>query len=150
VQPTPKIQPKKIVNVCSLASSMQSSPEQCVKRIEELKSPKNYNYTPGGSSKSFLALLQVAAQNLFEQGDSSFARSQNCQANSFTPVPADFPKIPECAIMSSAASIVPTPQMEKEVSEAFANAMSSILPQVQLEQPKVSTGLDLTGGIQVS
>jgi hypothetical protein len=139
VQPLKK---RKFKNVSSLASSLHSSPEQ-VKKSDEIKSPTKY--TPGGSSKSFVALLQVASETLLEQRKrSSLEDCRNRQANSFTPLRADFPEIPELFNMSSAslASNVPTAEMQLEVSEAFAKAMSSILPQVQLEQPKVSfTGL---------
>ena len=126
--PAPKL--RKFKNVSSLASSLHSSPEPAP--IKQIKSPTNF--TPGGSSKSFLALLQVVSQTVLHQRIcSSFSGSSpRVQQESFTPLRADFPEIPEFTMSDS---IAPSEVMKKQVSDAFAQAMSSILPSVQPQQP---------------
>jgi hypothetical protein len=124
---------RKLKSVSSLASSLLSSPEN--PRVKEMQSPTKF--TPGGSSKSFLALLHVVSKSVLdERFCSSFSRaSPRVQQDSYTPVRADFPEIPKITMSDSVA---PTEDMKKQVSEAFAQALSSILPSKQPQQLQVS------------
>jgi hypothetical protein len=124
---------RKLKSVSSLASSLLSSPEN--PQVKEMQSPTKF--TPGGSSKSFLALLHVVSKSVLdERFCSSFSRaSPRVQQDSYTPVRADFPEIPKITMSDSVA---PTEDMKKQVSEAFAQALSSILPSKQPQQLQVS------------